>query len=245
MRIFATLFCLIALVSTSIGQKDFVDFYIGMPEAEARSLVKSLKSSKDIPPRDGAHWEVETADPRRSGERIDFEGCEYYASLGFENGFVASIEFKLIGGEGERLTSCTGDVLAMRWLNKIQVKHGLPKTIFHDRIIAHKWDSETYAALLIRKGRGMSIRFVAPITEQELRGQLGLTKAERIKKEEEDARKMGSLNEGMTQDQVRAKCGEPAMSMTIMDETIWTYGVWMVTFMDGKLIAIDNALDEE
>lgn len=49
------------------------------------------------------------------------------------------------------------------------------------------------------------------------------------------------LQVGMTQSEVRKIWGEPTMSMTIMDETVWTFGEYMVTFKEDKMTTVEKA----
>lgn len=53
-----------------------------------------------------------------------------------------------------------------------------------------------------------------------------------------------TVNEGMTEAEVKAAAGEPSMSMTIMDETILTYGEYMVTIKEDKVTSVEKASDE-
>ena len=52
------------------------------------------------------------------------------------------------------------------------------------------------------------------------------------------------VNEGMTEAEVKAAVGEPSMSMTIMDETVLTYGEYMVTIKDDKVTSVEKATDD-
>lgn len=50
---------------------------------------------------------------------------------------------------------------------------------------------------------------------------------------------------GMAEEEVKKMFGEPSLTMTIMDETVWTYGEYMITFKDGKVTNIESAEDLE
>jgi hypothetical protein len=48
------------------------------------------------------------------------------------------------------------------------------------------------------------------------------------------------VTEGMSESELKVKLGEPDVSMTIMDETVFTYGKYMVTIKEGKVVSLDE-----
>jgi hypothetical protein len=240
MKIFTTLFCLIAFCSTSIGQKDFLDLYIGMPESGAVTALQKLKSDDDF------HGDEVATTPFRVGSNfhsamIESEGCKFRTVVGIESGTVVFISMCPIRNDIARAPSCSGDFLATKWLNELNALHGDPKVVFHGSHTVLKWDSEEYTAVLTRQSYGVSIVFVSPMSDAELKKHLGPTEAERIRYNEKIDRQMKSVAVGMKPTQVEEICGEAMMTMEIMDEIVWTYGEWMVTFEDGKVTTTEKA----
>jgi outer membrane protein assembly factor BamE (lipoprotein component of BamABCDE complex) len=250
-----TLLILSYATLTSFAQSDFSEFHIGMKEKAVRKVLKGVEVEEDIVTGDYGFFQAGSISFSFVSQRY---GCGFSTFVYVYEGRVCS-SFMICPDNfgdsegGPTLKECLPAELEKRFVYDLSTSYGKPTLLEHGgTLLQHdrtfrKWDGDKFSVIITNFLGTFMVGFIAPISDEDLIEYLGAQEKERGRVDEKDRGHMDNVFEaanikvGDTEEQVRALAGEPRMSMVIMDETVWTYGSWMVSFVDGKATSIDLA----
>ncbi len=231
---------LILLGTSTYAQKGLFEFYVGMEEDEVLKILESRQYDKSGPHKFDPPDENELIGMEKLYASIEFtyflfnqeRGCTQSWALNIKDGKVASLIFSMTA-----LDACeSGSRLTCDVLTK---KYGKPQVDTRGTTEYRKWDHEDVTFIAEDCSSSPMIHCVPRLSKKEYSEILGPTdrkrKKEKTKLEKQYAKRLSKVKLEMTMDEVKEKLGEPDFDTTINNESLWSYGQWVVIFEGDKV----------